>query len=63
MNFFTDPRKGRSTPIPVVVQVYEWVGGKHACADLNDVSLQLGLRDGDFTMAHAAFKVALSKMA
>jgi len=45
------------------VMVYEWVGGKHACADLIGVSSHMGLGIKAFTVWHATLKIASSKVA
>jgi hypothetical protein len=34
VNFLTDPLEGRSTLRSIIVLVYGWVWGKHACVDL-----------------------------
>ncbi|KAK2413652.1 hypothetical protein QL285_036340 [Trifolium repens] len=62
VNFLTDPLEGRSTLRPTDVLVYGWVGGKHACVDLTEVSPLVGLTTEDFTVGQAALKAASSKM-
>jgi len=57
VNFLTDPLERRSTLRPADVMVYGWVGGKHACVDLN----LLGV--GPFTVGQADLKAASSKVA
>ena len=42
--------------------VYGWVGGKHACVDLTDVSPLVGLGVMVFTVGQAALKVMSSKV-
>jgi hypothetical protein len=39
VNFLTELLDERSTLRPANVLVYGWVGGKHACVDLTEVSL------------------------
>jgi hypothetical protein len=63
MNFLTDPLEGRSTLRLADVLVYGWVGGKHVCVDLTEVSPLVGLITGDFTVGRAALNVASSKVA
>ena len=63
MNFLTDPLERRSTPRSADVMVYEWVGGKHACVDLTEVSPLVGLGVGPFTVVQATLKAASSKVA
>ncbi|MCI68905.1 auxilin-like protein, partial [Trifolium medium] len=53
VNFLTDPQEGRSTLQPSDVLVYGWVGGKHACVDLAEVSPLVGLGTEDFIVGHA----------
>ncbi|GJX09420.1 hypothetical protein Tco_0199279 [Tanacetum coccineum] len=43
VNFLTDPLDGRSTLRSAGVLIFGWVGGKHACVDLTEVSPLLGL--------------------
>ncbi|KAK2438168.1 hypothetical protein QL285_022979 [Trifolium repens] len=62
VNFLTDPLEGRSTLRPADVLVYGWVGGKHACVDLIEVSPHVGLTTRDFTVGQAALKAASSKV-
>jgi hypothetical protein len=38
--------------------VYGWVGGKHACVNLTEVSPIVGLRAGTFTAGQTVLKVA-----
>jgi hypothetical protein len=42
--------------------VYEWVGGKHAQVDLNEVSPLAGLKAKTFIVGQTTLKVVLSKM-
>ncbi|KAK2447748.1 hypothetical protein QL285_007077 [Trifolium repens] len=63
VNFLTDPLEGRSTLRPADISVYGWVGGKHACVDLTEVSPLVGLTTGDLTVGQAALKAASSKVA
>jgi len=58
----TDPLDRRSTLRHADVMVYGWVGGKHACVDLTEVSPLVGLRVGAFTVGHSALKAASSKV-
>lgn len=44
VNFLADPLEGRSTLRLSDVLVYRWIRGKHACADLTEVSPLVGLR-------------------
>ncbi|PNY14926.1 auxilin-like protein [Trifolium pratense] len=62
VNFLTDPREGRSTLRHADVLAYGWVGRKHVCVDLTEVSPFVGLRDGDFIMGRAARIAASSTM-
>jgi len=41
-NFLTGPLDRRSTLRPADAMVYRWVGGKHACVDLTEVSPLVG---------------------
>ncbi|GKB92987.1 hypothetical protein Tco_0979124, partial [Tanacetum coccineum] len=50
VNFLTDPSDGRSTLKPVDVLVFGWVGGKHACMNLTEVSPLVGLSNRGFTV-------------
>jgi len=50
VNFLTDPLDRRSTLRPADVMVYGWLGGKHACVDLTEVSTLVGLGVGPFTV-------------
>jgi hypothetical protein len=43
--------------------VYGWVGGKHACVDLTEVSPLVGLRVGAFMVGQTALKAAPNKVA
>ncbi|GAU47853.1 hypothetical protein TSUD_404300 [Trifolium subterraneum] len=63
VNFLTDPLEGRSTLRSVDVQVYEWVGGKHACVDLTEVLPLVGVTTEDFTVGQTTLKAASSKVA
>jgi hypothetical protein len=63
MNFLTDPQEGSSTLRLVDVMVYGWVGEKHACVDLTEVSVLVGLQVGEFIVGRTALKAALSKIA
>ncbi|GJS29937.1 putative reverse transcriptase domain-containing protein [Tanacetum coccineum] len=62
VNFLTDPSDGRSTLRPTDVLVFEWVGGKHACVDLIEVSPLVGLSGRGFTVGQAALKAASCKV-
>ncbi|MCH87251.1 auxilin-like protein [Trifolium medium] len=42
--------------------VYGWVGGKHACVNLTEVSPLVGLTAETFTVGQTALKVASSKV-
>jgi hypothetical protein len=42
--------------------VYGWIGGKHACVNLTEVSPLVGLRTEDFIAGQAAFKAASIKV-
>ncbi|GJW35894.1 hypothetical protein Tco_0058814 [Tanacetum coccineum] len=61
-NFLTNPSDGRSTLRPTVVLVFGWVGGKHACVDLTEVSPIVGLSSRGLTSGHAALKAVLGKV-
>ncbi|KAK2440786.1 hypothetical protein QL285_012159 [Trifolium repens] len=50
VNFLMDPLKGRSKLRPADILVYGWVGGKHTCLDLTEVSPLVGLTTVDFTV-------------
>jgi len=63
VNFLTDPLDRRSTLRPADVMVYGWVGGKHACVDLTEVSPLVGLGVRPFTVGHATLKAVSSKVA
>ncbi|MCI18301.1 auxilin-like protein, partial [Trifolium medium] len=63
VNFLTDPQEARSTLRPADVLIIGWVGGKHACIDLIEVSSLVGLGVGDFTVGRATLKAASSKIA
>ncbi|KAK2420855.1 hypothetical protein QL285_031545 [Trifolium repens] len=63
VGFLTNPLEWRSTLRPSDVLVYDWVGGKHACADLTGVSPLVGLTTRDFAVGQAALKAASSKVA
>jgi hypothetical protein len=41
---------------PTDVMVHEWVGEKHACVDLTEVSPLVGLRSETFIVGQAAVK-------
>jgi len=58
VNFLTDPLDRRSTLRPANVMVYGWVGGKHACVDLTEVSPLVGLGVGPFIVGQTALKAA-----
>nr|GEV97800.1 putative reverse transcriptase domain-containing protein [Tanacetum cinerariifolium] len=62
VNFLTNPSDGRSTLRPADVLVFGWVGGKHACVDLTEVSPLVGLSSRCFTAGQAALKAASSKV-
>jgi hypothetical protein len=62
VNFLMDPQEGRSTLRHGDVLVCGWVGGKHACVDLTEVSPLVGLGVGGFTVERAALKATSSKM-
>jgi hypothetical protein len=62
-NFLIDPQEGQSTLRPTDVMVYGWVGGKHACVDLTEVSPLVGLMAGTFTVGQTTLKAASSKVA
>ncbi|GJV62123.1 hypothetical protein Tco_1468223 [Tanacetum coccineum] len=61
-NFLTDPLDGRSTLRLADVLIFRWVGGKHACVDLNGISPLVGLSSRGFTVGHAALKAASCKV-
>jgi hypothetical protein len=63
VNFLIDPQEGRSTLRSVDVLVHRWVGAKHACVDLTEVSRLVGLETKGFTIGHAVLKIASSKVA
>jgi len=42
--------------------VHGWVGGKHGCVDLIEVSPFVGLSVGPFTVWQTAFKAASNKV-
>ncbi|PNX83354.1 auxilin-like protein [Trifolium pratense] len=44
------------------VLVYGWIGVKHACMDLIEISPLVGLMTGDFTIGQVTLKAASSKM-
>nr|GEU43809.1 putative exostosin-like protein [Tanacetum cinerariifolium] len=62
VNFLTDPLDERSTFRPADVLVFGWVGRKHACVDLTEVSPLVGLSGGGFTVGQAALKAASCKV-
>nr|GEV01185.1 putative reverse transcriptase domain-containing protein [Tanacetum cinerariifolium] len=62
VNFLTDPSDGRSTLRPADVLAFGWVGGKHACVDLNVISPLVGLSSRGFTADQAALKAASGKV-
>nr|GEX39437.1 auxilin-like protein [Tanacetum cinerariifolium] len=62
VNFLTDPSDERFTVRPVDVLVFGWVGGKHACVDLTEVSPLVGLSSWGFTAGQAALKAASCKV-
>ncbi|MCI54667.1 auxilin-like protein, partial [Trifolium medium] len=47
MNFLINPPEGRSTLKPADILVYDWVGGKHACVNLIEISPLVRLTTGD----------------
>ncbi|GKB26590.1 hypothetical protein Tco_0865991 [Tanacetum coccineum] len=49
-NFLTDPLDGRSTLGLADVLNFGWVGGKHTCVDLTEVSPLMGLSSRGFTV-------------
>jgi hypothetical protein len=49
--------------IDLMILVYRWVGGKHACVDLTGVSPLVGLMIEDFTVGQTILKAASSKVA
>nr|GEX68040.1 putative reverse transcriptase domain-containing protein [Tanacetum cinerariifolium] len=53
---------GRSTLRPADVLVFRWVGGKHACVDLNGVSPLVRLSSKGFTVGQATLKAASCKV-
>jgi hypothetical protein len=64
MNFLIDPLEGRSSTLRSTdILVYRWVGGKHACVDLTEVSPLVGLTTEDFTVGHVTLKATSSKVA
>nr|GEW59619.1 hypothetical protein [Tanacetum cinerariifolium] len=62
VNFLTDPSDRRSTLRPADVLVFDWVGGKHACVDLTEVSPLVGLSSRGFTAGQTALKAASGKV-
>nr|GEU54181.1 hypothetical protein [Tanacetum cinerariifolium] len=58
VNFLTDPSDGRSTLRPADVLVFGWVGEKHACVDMTEVSPIVKLSSKGFTAGQAALKAA-----
>ncbi|GKD41187.1 hypothetical protein Tco_1261394 [Tanacetum coccineum] len=62
VNFLSDPSDGRSTLRPADVLVFGWVGGKHACVDLTEVSPLVRLSSRGFTAGQAALKAASCKV-
>jgi len=62
LNFSTNPLDRKSTLRLVDIMVYGWIGGKHACVDLTEVSplVEIGVRA--FAVGHATLKVASNKM-
>nr|GEY27902.1 putative reverse transcriptase domain-containing protein [Tanacetum cinerariifolium] len=62
VNFLTDTSDERFTLRPVDVLVFGWVGGKHACVDLTEVSPLVGLSSWRFTAGQAALKAASCKV-
>lgn len=59
----TDPLNKRSTFRLADVKVYRWVGGKHICVGLIEISLLVGLRVGAFMIGQTTLKVASNKAA
>ncbi|GJS68950.1 putative reverse transcriptase domain-containing protein [Tanacetum coccineum] len=62
VNFLIDPSDGRSTLRSAAVLVFRWVGGKHACVDLTEVSPLVRLSSRGFTAGQAALKAASCKV-
>ena len=62
VKFLTEPSDGRSTMRPTDVLVFEWVGGKHACADLTGAFPLVGLSSRGFKVGHATLKAASCKV-
>nr|GEW46762.1 hypothetical protein [Tanacetum cinerariifolium] len=62
VNFLTDSSDVRCTLRPADVLVFGWVGGKHACVDLANVSPLVGLSSRGFTAGQAALKAASGKV-
>nr|GEV62289.1 auxilin-like protein [Tanacetum cinerariifolium] len=62
VNFLTEPSDGRATLRPADVLVFRWVGGKHACANLIELSPLVGLSSQGFTVGQAALKAASRKV-
>ncbi|GKD11573.1 hypothetical protein Tco_1195980 [Tanacetum coccineum] len=63
VNFLTDPSDGRFTLRSAGVLIFGWVGGKHACVDLTEVSPLVGLSSRGFTVGQAALKATSCKVA
>jgi len=61
VNFLTDPQDGRSTFRSANVMVYGWIGGKHACVDLTEVSTLVGLGTEVITMGQTTLKPLQTK--
>jgi hypothetical protein len=51
---------GRSILRPKDVMIYRWIGGRHACMDLIEVSLLVRLRADAFIVGQANLKVVSS---
>ncbi|GKE99990.1 hypothetical protein Tco_0023341 [Tanacetum coccineum] len=62
VNFLTDLLDGRSTLSPADILIFGWVGGKHACVDLTEVSPLVGLSSRSFTLGQTALKAASYKV-
>nr|GEW76883.1 putative exostosin-like protein [Tanacetum cinerariifolium] len=62
INFLTHSSGERSTLRSADVLVFGWVGGKHACMNLTEVSPLLGLSSRGFTAGQAALKAVSCKV-
>jgi len=62
VNFLIDLLDRKSTLRHADVMMYKWVGGKHVCVDLTEISPFVGLGVGNFRVGQTTLKATSNKV-